>query len=76
MLKISHHAILRYAQRFMHMTELQSECLTQPQYDMIRNLLFQHFGHIKTESRVVLNYSPWDCRVVVVSNVLVTITQP
>ncbi len=76
MLKISHHAILRYAQRLMDFTELQSECLTQAQYDMIRNLLLQHFGHLTSESRAIINYDAWDCRIVIVSNTLVTITLP
>ncbi len=74
MLQISHHAILRYAQRLMDMTELQSECLTQPQYDMIRNTLLEHFSHLNSKAKLVIRYDRWDCRVIIVDNVLVTIT--
>ena len=75
MLQISHHSILRYAQRFMDMTELESECLNQAQYDMIRNLLKSRFNFLSSEAKIVYNYSDWDCRVVIVNHILVTITK-
>ena len=75
MLLISHHAVLRYAQRFMDMTELQSECLIQPQYDMIRNMLLDRFSHLSSVAKLVIRYQEWECRIIIVDDILVTITK-
>ena len=74
MLQISNHAIERYAQRFMDFTELESESLTHHQYCAIRNLLIDRFGHVVLPT-CILNYKPWDARIIIVDDVLVTITK-
>jgi hypothetical protein len=73
MVQISHHATLRYAQRFMDFTELESECMTTLQYKMIRNFLSDKLENLNVSSAIIID-AERDMRLVIVENVLVTVT--
>lgn len=75
MLQITHHSIERYAERIMGMDEVSASTLTHAQYNMIRNMLTERFANLNITNAIV-NYAEWDCRLVIVDGVLVTITLP